>query len=128
MRSDGRLPLRVALPLFFLVGAGALIIETTWMRWLRAIMGATAPAVSATLVALTLGQFLGALLGARAASRSANPLRVFGLLQLLSVLFAVLVEPLLSVGTILVDTASGLGCSPVAHAKARVTRRIRLLL
>lgn len=106
MSADNRLSLRVALPLFFLVGASALIVETTWMRWLRSIMGATAPAVSAALVALTLGQFLGALFGGRVASRSVNPLRVFGALQLLAVLFALLVEPLLGVGTILVDAVS----------------------
>jgi len=107
MSLDGRLRLRVALPLFFLVGAGALIVETTWMRWLRALMGATAPAVSAALVALTLGQFLGALLGARVASRSTNPLRVFGGLQLLAVVFALAVEPSLGVATTLVDAAGG---------------------
>ena len=89
------------------MGAGALIVETTWMRWLRAIMGATAPAVSAALVALTLGQFLGALLGARIASRSGNPLRVFGGLQLLAVVFALVVEPSLGVATALVDSAGG---------------------
>lgn len=111
---DGRLRLRVALPLFFLVGAGALIIETTWMRWLRALMGATAPAVSAALVALTLGQFIGALLGARLAGRAANPLRVFGGLQLLAVVFALVVEPGLGVATMLVDAvgdSSALGLS-----------------
>jgi spermidine synthase len=104
MSLDGRLRLRVALPLFFLVGAGALIVETTWMRWLRSLMGATAPAVSAALVALTFGQFLGALLGARIAGRSSNPLRAFGVLQLVAVACALLVEPSLEVATRLVDS------------------------
>ena len=103
MSSDGRLPLRVALPLLFVAGAGALVIETTWIRWFRMMLGATAPAVSAALVALALGQLIGALVGARVARRSPNPLRAFGLLQLFAVALAFAVEPALSFGAGLAD-------------------------
>jgi len=98
MGSDGRLPLRVALPLSFVVGTGALVIETTWMRWFRAIIGATAPSVSAVLVSLSLGQLLGALLGGRIASDSTAPLRAFVYILLVAIACAFAVEPVLGVG------------------------------
>ena len=93
-----RLSLRLAAPAFFVVGFGALVVETTWMRWFRSFMGATAPAISAGLVALALGQFAGALLGARLSRRSKRPLRAFGSLLLVGVVVATAVEPLLDVG------------------------------
>ena len=86
------------MPAFFVVGAGALVLETTWMRWFRGFMGATAPAISTGLVALALGQFVGALLGARLSRTSRNPLRMFGSLLLIAVVFAFAVEPLLDIG------------------------------
>lgn len=88
------------------MGAGALIVETTWMRWLRAIMGATAPAVSAGLVALTLGQLGGALLGARLAARSRRPTRAFALVMAIAGALALAVEPILGWVTPLIDGAS----------------------
>jgi len=103
MLDDGRLKLRLVLPLFFSVGAGALIVETTWMRFIRGVMGATAPAVSASLVALSLGALLGALLGARIAARTSSPLRAYALVQLSAVALSLLVEPTLSLVTGVVD-------------------------
>ena len=69
-RPRARSPFAVALLLFLLSGAGALVVETTWLRWLRGLLGATAPAASATLVAFFLGQALGAAAGARLAPRA----------------------------------------------------------
>lgn len=68
--------------LFVLSGLGALVVETVWMRWFRLLLGATAPAASATLVAFMTGQALGALAGARLARRTAAPLRTYGVLEL----------------------------------------------
>lgn len=53
--------------LFALSGAGALVVETTWMRWLRDLLGATAPATAATTAAFFAGGALGAFLGGRLA-------------------------------------------------------------
>jgi spermidine synthase len=57
------------------------VVETTWLRWLRLLLGATAPAVSATLVAFFGGQALGAWLASRAAPRWRRPLFVYGALE-----------------------------------------------
>jgi spermidine synthase len=98
------LPLAAALALFLLSGAGALVVETLWLRWLRALLGATAPAASATLVAFFLGQALGAALAARLARRAAaaparpigrNPLAVYGALELAAAAWALAVPTLL---------------------------------
>src|SRR4029453_18785232 len=66
-------PFALALLLFLRSGPGALVVETTWLRWLRDLLGATAPAASATLVAFFLGQALGAPGAARLAPRAARP-------------------------------------------------------
>ena len=75
---------RVALAagLFALSGLGALVVETLWLRWFRLLLGATAPAVSATLVAFFAGQVLGALWGGRRALRSQRPLVTYGWFEL----------------------------------------------
>ena len=66
-------PSAALLALLFLVsGAGALVAETTWMRWLRLLFGATAPAVSATLVAFLAGHAIGAWLAPRIVARRAE--------------------------------------------------------
>jgi spermidine synthase len=103
------LPTRLALAaaLFFLSGAGALVVETLWLRWLRALLGATAPAASATLVAFFLGQALGAALAARLARRAPGaaarptrwgPLALYGALELAAAAWALAVPTLLRVG------------------------------
>jgi spermidine synthase len=86
--------LRLGAALFLLSGAGVLIVETTWLRWLREGLGATAPAVSATLVAFFCGQLIGALAGGRLAHRARRPLRSYAALELAACL-ACLAAPLL---------------------------------
>jgi spermidine synthase len=82
---------RVLLALYLASGLGAVAIETVWMRWLRTVLGATAPAVSATLVAFFLGHALGAAWAARATARSARPLALYARLELAAVAAAALV-------------------------------------
>jgi len=106
MEARRPLPLRVALPLFFLVGAGALVVETTWMRWFRGTMGATAPAISAALVSVAMGQLVGALLGGRLAERTRTPLRAFGGALLVAGFFSLAVEPMLTRATAFVELSS----------------------
>lgn len=55
---------------FALSGAGALVVETVWMRWLQDWLGATAPATAATVTAFFAGSALGAWLGGGAARRA----------------------------------------------------------
>jgi spermidine synthase len=81
-------PFALAALCFLLSGAGSLIVETVWMRWLRLLLGATAPAASATLVAFFSGQAVGAALAAWAVPRLKRPLRTYGLIELLAVVFA----------------------------------------
>jgi spermidine synthase len=84
--------------LFFLSGAAALGVETTWLRWFRTLFGATAPAASATLVAFLTGHAAGAALAARFLPRVRRPLRVYGLLELAAAACALLVPPVLALG------------------------------
>ena len=107
MVARDKLSLGIALLLLFLVGSGALVLETTWIRWFRGFMGATAPAVSAGLVALALGQFVGAMLGARLSRRSANPLRAFGALLVMAIIFAFAVRPVLDMTAGVAETTLG---------------------
>ncbi len=79
-------------------GAAALVLETVWLRWFRLLLGATAPAVAATLVAFLAGQALGAALAARRLARSRRPLAVYGALELGVALWAAAVPLLLAAG------------------------------
>jgi len=66
-------PSLALLALLFLVsGAGALVVETTWMRWFRLLFGATSPAVSATLVAFLAGHAIGAWVAPRIVARQSG--------------------------------------------------------
>jgi spermidine synthase len=84
--------------LFAASGCAALVLETVWLRWLRLLFGATAPAVSATLVAFLVGQALGAALAARRVPSLRRPLRVYGVLELSTALWALAVPLLLGLG------------------------------
>jgi spermidine synthase len=114
------LPFPAALLLFLLSGTGALVIETIWLRWLRGLLGATAPAASATLVAFFLGQALGAAAAARWAPRSARPLALYGWLELAAALWALAVPLLLGVGeAVLAALYDGLREQPAALTALR---------
>ncbi|MEM7136328.1 MAG: fused MFS/spermidine synthase [Myxococcota bacterium] len=108
MRVDDRVPLRVALGWFCAVGAGALIVETTWMRWLRDLMGATAPAVSVALVSVALGQLLGALLGGRIAARARDPASAFAFMIIAAAASSAWVEPWLNITASFADVVGPL--------------------
>lgn len=88
-------PFALAAALFFLSGTGALVVESTWLRGFRVLLGAAAPAASATLVAFFSGQVIGALAGARIARAARFPLRAYGLLEALAALAALAAAPLL---------------------------------
>lgn len=73
MSRSRRPPLWPLVVIFAVSGAGALTVETVWMRWLRDWMGATAPATAAATTAFFAGSSLGAWLGGRRARRVAGP-------------------------------------------------------
>ncbi|MCP5066733.1 MAG: hypothetical protein GY946_09215 [bacterium] len=82
------------------------MVETLWLREFRLLLGATAPAVSATLVAFFAGQALGAAWGGRLAARSPRPLAVYGKLELGAGLAAAAVPAALWLLRGVVDDAS----------------------
>jgi spermidine synthase len=90
----------VLLALYTLSGAGALGVETVWMRWLRLVLGATAPAASATLVAFFAGSAIGAAWGARRSARWTRPLASYGRLELAGAAAAATVPLLLRAGAL----------------------------
>ena len=73
------------------------------MRWFRLLLGATAPAVSTTLVAFFAGQALGAAWCGRRAAHWRHPLRAYGSLELAAVLAFGCVPALLLGGQQLLD-------------------------
>ena len=122
MKSDrAHAPLALACALFLLSGAGALVVETTWLRWFRLLLGATAPAVSATLVAFFGGQALGAWLASRAAPCWRRPLRVYGALEWSAAVACLAVPALLAgAGAVLDPSYDALRSSPVLLAALRI--------
>jgi hypothetical protein len=58
------------------------------MRWLRDLLGATAPAASATLVAFFAGHALGAAWSARRAERGTRALALYGRLEIAAAMAA----------------------------------------
>ena len=83
---------------YFASGLGAVAVETVWMRWLRGLLGATAPAASATLVAFFVGHAVGAAWAARRTARGGQPLALYGRLELAAAAGALATPLLLALG------------------------------
>ena len=81
--------------LFFLSGALALIYQVVWQRQFAALLGSSASATAAVLVAFFAGLGAGSLLFGRWAARWARPLRAYAWLELGIGASALLVGPLL---------------------------------
>lgn len=108
---------RLLLLVYFASGLGAVAVETVWMRWLRALLGATAPAASATLVAFFVGFAIGAAWSSRRSSRTARPLALYGRLELAAAAGALAVPLLLAVG----ERALALGYDTLRETPAALT-------
>jgi spermidine synthase len=107
--------------LYLLSGAGAVAVETIWMRWLRLLFGATAPAASATLVAFFTGHALGALWAGVRSRAWRRPLVVYGRLELTGLLAAAAVPVLLRLGELAVGPAyDALRGAPAALVAVRL--------
>jgi spermidine synthase len=106
--------------LYALAGCAALVLETTWLRWFRLLFGATAPAVSATLVAFLAGQALGAAAAARFVPRLRRPLAAWALLEGGVAAAALAVPGLIRLGeTVSAQSYAALQDAPGALAAAR---------
>src|SRR6201988_2258749 len=79
---------------FVFSGAAGLIYEVLWARMLGLLFGATTLAVSTVLAAFMGGLALGSALAGKFAQRIRKPLSVYGLMEILIALYALLV-PLL---------------------------------
>ena len=79
---------------FVLSGATGLIYEVLWARMLGLVFGATTLAISTVLAAFMGGLALGSALAAKLAQRIRKPLSVYGVMEILIALYALLV-PLL---------------------------------
>ena len=71
-----------AAPLVFASGAAALVFQVAWMRELRLIFGATTASTAAVLAIFMAGLGLGSALLGKRVDRAANPLRMYGLLEI----------------------------------------------
>ncbi len=89
-------PLCLAL-LCLLSGAAALAVEIVWLRWLRVLLGATAPAVAATLTACFLGHAAGAAWAARRSVSWHRSLKAYGVIELAAAVLSGCVPLLLNV-------------------------------
>lgn len=79
----------------FASGVLALVYEVLWMRRFALLLGATVPAMAATLSAFFLGMALGSAVLGKRTVHWPRPLRAYGVLQLGIAAGALLVEPIL---------------------------------
>jgi spermidine synthase len=80
--SKGRALQQLVLGLFIASGAAGLIYQVVWSRELVLLFGNTSQAISTIVTAFLAGLGGGALAGAAVASRSRNPLRLYGFIEL----------------------------------------------
>ena len=115
-------PLSRLCVLFVASGASALVAETVWLRWIRDLFGATAPAASATLVAFFVGHALGAIYAARRSPTWRNPLRNYAWIEALATLGVLCVFPLFGLGEAAIGASyDALRDHPVALTTLRFT-------
>jgi spermidine synthase len=84
----------LVLACFFLSGATGLVYEVLWTRLLGATIGNTHFSITLVVSVFMGGLALGSYAGGRRADRSANPLRLYGILVLLIGLSCLLIPPL----------------------------------
>jgi len=82
------------LAVYLVSGAAALVYEVLWTRALGLVLGTTAVALSLVLAAFMGGLALGSAAAGRLAERLARPLVAYGILEIATGLFALLVPAL----------------------------------
>ncbi len=88
---------RLIFVFFFLSGLSSLVFEVIWARMLQQVFGTTSFAISTLLTAFMAGLALGSYLGGRIARRVGDQLRLYGILEGLIGLYALLVPVFLQV-------------------------------
>ena len=88
--------LSLVILIFFISGASGLIYEIVWTRMLTLVFGNTSYSVSTVLASFMGGLALGSWLIGRFVDRIKNLLRLYGILELLIGMFALLIPYLLS--------------------------------
>jgi len=81
---------RLVLAIFILSGAAGLMYEVVWSRQLVLVFGNTTQAVSTILTGFFGGLAIGSFVGGRLADRVRNPLRLYGLIELVLVVVVLL--------------------------------------
>jgi spermidine synthase len=94
MHLRPRLQLFLLLVLFFVSGASALMFETLWQRLMVLVLGASAPATAAILMAFFIGAGVGGLAGGRLVWRFQNPLACYAVIELWIGVTSLFVPPL----------------------------------
>ena len=74
--------------LFYFSGIAALTYEVLWVRHLGLIFGNTVHAAATVMMTYMFGLAIGAHYAGRLASKIKNPLKIFGLLELATALYA----------------------------------------
>jgi len=80
----------LVLGLFVASGAAGLIYQVVWSRELVLVFGNTTQAVATIVTAFMAGLGFGSLVGGRRASRTANPLALYGMVELAVAVYALL--------------------------------------
>src|SRR6476469_9200656 len=75
---------------FIASGAAGLIYQVVWSRELVLVFGNTSQAISTIVTSFMLGLGAGGYVGGRLAARSGNPLRLYGIVELLVAVVALL--------------------------------------
>ena len=79
-------------------GCAALVFQIAWMRELRLVFGATTAATAAVLAIFMAGLGIGSALLGKVADRVANPLRMYGLLEVAIALSTAVTPQLIAMG------------------------------
>ena len=95
MTRNGDAPLRFWLfaTLFIFSGISGLVYQVVWARKLQISFGVTAFAVSAVLAAYFLGLALGSIIGGRYSDHVRSPLLVYGIVEIVVGITAILITP-----------------------------------
>ena len=115
----------IAMVLFVISGASALMLEIVWSRMLGWLLGATTWSVMATLVAFMGGLGIGGILWGRWASRSPRPLRTFGRIEIAVGLYTLMVPVIFEwLGAGFVMASRFVGESPESAIAIRVVTAV----
>ena len=111
---------RILATFFILSGFAGVAYQVVLSRSVQLIVGATAYAVSALLVAFMLGTSIGSMVGGRLADRVKAPLKLYGAAEIGIGLYALLFPLLISgLESIYLDLIPAIGTAPVARNVVR---------